>query len=72
MAGHGHLISAHKGHERKRLCSEHPSPVLCGSAQSTEGVAILYLRGLSLNRVLWLPITELPPLLLLPSSSPWE
>lgn len=32
-----------------------------------------YLRGLSLNRVLWLPATELPPLLLLPpSSSTWE
>lgn len=47
----------------------YPSPLLCGAARST---GIPYLRGLSLNRVLWLPITELPPLLLLPSSSPWE
>lgn len=36
------------------------------------GMVTPYLRGLSLNRVLWLPITELPPLLLPPSSSPWE
>lgn len=61
-------------------------PVLCSAQQHDPrggrwgvrgrgwgwGVAIPYRKGLSLNRALWLPATELPPLLLPPSSSPWE
>lgn len=43
-----------------------------GGGKCGGGVAIPYRKGLSLNRVLWLPATELPPLLLPPSSSAWE
>jgi hypothetical protein len=59
LTKHGHLVSAYK--------------VLCGAAQWKGGGTLhSYLSGLSLNSVLWLPVTELPPLLLLPSSSPCE
>lgn len=49
-----------------------PSALQVSAIHGGGGGGNPYLRGLSLNRVLWLPITELPPLLLLPSSSPWE
>lgn len=72
LTGHVCLISAHKGHSRKTLHSELPEPSAPRVRAIRRGGGDPYLRGLSLNRVLWLPITELPPLLLLPSSSPWE
>lgn len=44
------------------------------NSSKSEGCLLCsYLRGLSLNTVLWLPATELAPLLLLPPSlSSWE
>lgn len=61
LTGYGHLISAHRYGNRKGLHRELLEP---------SALRFPYLRGLSLNRVPWLPVTELPPLLL--SSSAWE
>ena len=57
LTRHGYLTSAHKSHKTKRLRSEPPkTSALQVSAIPRSGVglgvAIPYLRGLSLNRAL--------------------